>query len=444
MASLTARLGILGGGISGLSLAWRLKELEVPFWLIDAGQEPGGVLETTEIDEGKYQLSYGANTLFVDDEVFDFLMRAGLGPEWLPPRPVGKNRYILRGEEYRALPSGPLSLLFGDFFSFSAKRHIMAELRLRQVGPEDESVYDFFNRRFGREVTELVVEPFVGGIYAGDARRLLMRHTFPQVQAMEREPGSVLRGLQQQAGSKRRRSIAFTKGMHVMATFLTVMAEDIYLDQHADLVERLPNSHYRITTPRDVFECEQLIICLPAWEATRLLKTLQPDGAQAFSQIRYPEMAQIHLAWPKRNVNVTLKGFGGLHPPCQGRFTAGAIWVSSLFPLRCPHEEALLCVFAGGDGRPPIAGMTNEQILNRAEEEVRFLYRVDGPPTLRHMRRWPRAIPQYDAALTPLPQHAQALEQQGIFLHTNWYGGVSVYDCIKKALRLAEKLGATL
>ena len=59
---------------------------------------------------------------------------------------------------------------------------------------------------------------------------------------------------------------------------------------------------------------------------------------------------------------------------------------------------------------------------------------------MRHLRRWPRAIPQYDAALTPLPAHAEALEAESIYLHTNWYKGVSVYDCIKKGLALAERL----
>ncbi len=432
-------IGIIGGGISGLATARRLYELGKPFFLLEAEDRVGGVIQTVRQDSS-WQLNYGANTLFVDENTLAFLERAGLGPDWLEPAVVGKDRFILQNGQYKKLPSTPPGLLFSDFFSWSTKLQILKELGNKELGPENESVYDFFARHFGTEVAEKAVQPFVGGIYAGDARELLMPLTFPNVLEMERQRGSVLRGFMKAGSGKRRKSISFLEGMSRLPDALAVMGRNVQAGQAVERIERV-GERYRLHTRQGKdFVCSQVVIALPAYIASKLVQDIDPDLAARLNQVHYPELAQIHLGFKQEAISQSMKGFGGLHPPAEGTFTSGSIWVSSLFPMRTPMGRALLCTFAGGAGRPSIAGMSDAEVLAKATEEIRRIYGISAEPELAHLRRWERAIPQYDRHLLGLEDSAKKVEKKGIYFCANYIGGVSVAECLKKGLALAEQL----
>lgn len=432
-------IGIIGGGISGLAVARRLYELGKPFFLLEAEEEVGGVIKTVR-PTPSWQLNYGANTLFVDNKLLDFLERAGLGPDWIEPAAAGKARYILLNGKYSRLPSSPVSLLFSDFFSWSAKRRILKELRNKITGPENETVYDFFSRHFGEEVTEKAVQPFVGGIYAGDARKLLMGLTFPNLLEMERSYGSVLKGFIKAGAGQRRKSISFLDGMGDLPDALATMARHVHAGRPVSRIEQT-RSGYRLETRQgEAFECSKLVLSVPAYEAARLLNPLDTKITDRLEKVYYPPLAQIHLGFKENAIGQPLKGFGGLHPPSERTFTSGAIWISSLFPMRAPLGRALLCTFAGGAGRTDIAVLTDEEILDKAIQEIGAIYRIKEVPELAHLRRWDHAIPQYDHKLLGLGEVASGLEKNGIYFNVNYLGGVSVADCLKKGLALAERL----
>ena len=443
MVQQEAEIGIVGAGISGLALGRCLTMKAAPYFLLEAGLRPGGVIQTVEIEDGKYQLNYGANTLFVDDADMDFLQDSGLGPDWIEPAKVGDNRFILRGQSYKALPSSPIRLLFSDFFSMAAKWKILSELKYTGQGDDNDTVAAFFTRHFGAEVVANAVQPFVAGIYAGDAHQLLMRHAFPKLQAIEAEHGSILKGLKK-AGSakgKRRKSISFLKGMGTMIDALYHMNTNVQLGQSIEKISRDSDGRFCLETKDGkLFTCKKLVLTLPAYSAAALLQPVHPAASGVFAGIHYPAVAQLHFAFKRADVGFHLRGFGGLHPPNAGTFTSGAIWLSSLFPLRCPPTEVLLCVFVGGVGRPSIADMGEADILKKAVEEIGRIYEISGAPTMQHIRLWPRAIPQYDSGLNGVAEAAADLEKDNIFILANWLGGVSVQDCIKKAIALSEKL----
>jgi oxygen-dependent protoporphyrinogen oxidase len=203
----------------------------------------------------------------------------------------------------------------------------------------------------------------------------------------------------------------------------------------------LTNKHWQATTTDgQVFEAKNVVLTLPSYEAAHLVAPHYPDVAQRLAHIHYTELAQVHMGFNENDIHAAIKGFGGLHPPSSGAFTSGVLWVSSVLPMRAPAGSQLLVAFVGGEGRPSISGVSTEEILDKVEAELRQLYQIDAPATVRHLRRWERAIPQYDDRMLGMAAAAEHPEADHLYLQANYIGGVSVQDCIKKALRLADRL----
>ena len=445
MTSSTQTL-IVGGGISGLSVARALTEQGHDNLLLEQTRHVGGVIDTYTPPGTAWQMNYGANTLFVDAEVMAFLERAGLGPNWVEPSAVSKARYILKGDTYHKLPTGPLSLLFGSFFSLRTKLALLRELRLKPFGKpqraEPETVYAFFERHFGREVCDWAVQPFLAGIYAGDAHQLLIDLVFPRLVEMERTHGSLIKGLRKAGLGGRRKSISFVMGMRELCEALADMSAAVV--GQTEIVGLAKNAQGWAATDQNgqTYQTRHLVLALPAYRAAALLAPHYPTLAQRLAAVHYTELAQVHIGFAEKDITRPLKGFGGLHPPGAGTFTSGVLWVSSVLPMRAPAGSQLLVAFVGGEGRPSIAALSDEEILTRTEAELRRLYGIDAPATVRHLRRWRQAIPQYDARMLGLAEALPAPEADGLFVTGNFVGGVSVQDCILKGLRLAERLAA--
>ena len=196
-------VGIIGAGISGLTLAYELQKRGIDYTLWEAASQPGGYIQSRrewigtpgDANSRSYLRELGPNSLLGDADLLLWLDELGLTPDLTFSKPVSKVRYIFRDGQYRQLPSGPLSLVFGNFFSWKTKWAIIRERTNKTLSPPGETLAQFFRRRFSDEIVEYALGPFVAGIYAGDPDQLLVSETFPILLQYEKEYGSVLRGL---------------------------------------------------------------------------------------------------------------------------------------------------------------------------------------------------------------------------------------------------------
>jgi oxygen-dependent protoporphyrinogen oxidase len=195
---------IIGGGISGLSLAWELQQLQKPYLLLEQAPQTGGYIRS--IREGPYLFEEGPNSLLADENLLEWIKGLGLEEELIEANPVSKNRYIYKKGRYRALPSSPQGLIWNSFFSLTAKWSILTEPYKKSHSTEGETLSAFFERRFCHEVVEYALDPFVAGIYAGSPSQLLISQTFPQLLDYEASYGSVLKGLARQGRSRKKTS----------------------------------------------------------------------------------------------------------------------------------------------------------------------------------------------------------------------------------------------
>lgn len=185
---------IVGGGITGLSAAWRLRSRGIPFELFEASGRVGGVIRTHEA-EG-FLVESGPNTILETyREVTDLIRDLGLEDRRLYPSEFASNRYVVHKGIPVPLPRGPTGAVTTPLLTLGGKFRVAAEPFVsRTSGDEDESLASFVERRFGRDLLDAVIDPFVAGIYAGNPSELSVRHAFPKLYALERDYGSVIVG----------------------------------------------------------------------------------------------------------------------------------------------------------------------------------------------------------------------------------------------------------
>ena len=390
----------------------------------------------------RYLLESGPNSLLGDSALLQWIDELGLTPEVLFSKPVSKARFIFRDGQYRELPSGPPSLLFGRFFSWKTKLAIWRERSNKTLSPTGETLAQFFRRRFSQELVDYALGPFVAGIYAGDPEQLLVSETFPILLQYEKEYGSVVRGLiKNQSKTARRQSFSFRNGMQTLTDALAARLTNLALNTPVERIVPIP-AGWQVTVGGKREVVDKLVIAVGTEAAAQLVAPYNEDFANRLRAVVYPPMSVVHSVYKRDAVGHALNGFGGLNPKKEGQFAAGHIWSSSIFDDRCPADEVLFTTFVGGTQAVNNARQRDEVLRSTVHQELTngFDIRADSGPVFQSVRRWERAIPQYDAAIAALKEPVKWAEKDQLFVCANWYGGVSLSDCIQKAQKMGQQM----
>ncbi len=186
------QVAVIGGGISGLACAYRLFQLGVPVTLLEAEEHSGGLIGTVEQDGFLFET--GPQSFQGIDSLLDLVRDIGL-ENHLCHANARAPRYVLRHGKLEKIPLSPQSMLGTSLLGVGSRWRIASEVLKRTKPPtEEESVAQFVRRKFGHEILEYLVAPFVSGVYAGDPEKLSLRAAFPTLDEWERSYGSILRG----------------------------------------------------------------------------------------------------------------------------------------------------------------------------------------------------------------------------------------------------------
>ena len=190
---------IIGAGLTGLTAAFHLKEAGLSLHLVEQRDRPGGVIESHS--EGGFIYESGPTTGIISHAAVPRLFAAF--PDLMcTASPEANRRLILKsmgkhtgeGQTFLPLPSSPLSGLKTPLFSMRDKLGILLEPFRARGQKENESIAELVVRRLGKSFLDYAVDPFIGGIYAGDPHRLVTRYALPKLYALEEQHGSFIRG----------------------------------------------------------------------------------------------------------------------------------------------------------------------------------------------------------------------------------------------------------
>jgi oxygen-dependent protoporphyrinogen oxidase len=456
---------VIGGGIWGLTFAYRLERLrpDAEVTVLEKNPCVGGTVRTDAVDG--YRVEAGPNG-FLDNKpaAFDLCRELGLEDRLLPASPVAaQKRYLFLGGRLRLLPGGLLPFLRSDLLSWRAKLRLLTErFRRRGPGEADESVDAFARRRVGPEVAETLVDAFVTGIHAGDPQLLSVGAAFPRVAAFEREHGSITRGMQAARRERQARDLAAGKPPGRASGQMWSFPEGLQTltDALRRRLRRPPRTGVAVSALlragrgwelRDAaggsITTDAVVLACPAYEQEALLAGVDGELAALVGGIAYNRVAVVALGYLAADVPDRLEGFGYLSPQRTRRDVLGVQWCSSIYPgFRAPPGSVLLRAMCGGWNRPEVVDWDDDRLAAAVRAELRESLRVEAAPSFRHVVRWRHAIPQYHVGHLDRVARAEdrAASHPGLFLGGNAYRGVALPDCVEQSQALAARVGAWL
>ena len=439
MHNSTRHIGILGAGISGLSAAYALKKKGYEVTVYEKSNQPGGVIQTKNRDGWK--LEAGPNTLLINSkEVSDFISELNLSDELVEANPAAKKRFIIKNREPIPVPLSVRDFLSTDLISLKAKLRLLKEPFV-SAGDDEESIANFISRRLGSEPLHYAVNPFVSGVYAGDAKKLSIKHTFSSLYNMEQDHGSLLKGMlaKRKNNSIKRRLVSFQGGMQSLPKKLaSEIGDSLKLDSTASKICR-SDKKWELFTDDDSHMHDALISTIPAHTLARVFDTPQ---TQKLADIPYAPMSVLHLGFHRINIEHPLDGFGMLIPEVENYNMLGCLFSSTLFEQRAPEDHVLLTCFMGGARNPDLALKAKDELCDIAVRELNELIGVQSDPVFTNHTFWKHAIPQYELGYDFFLDTVNNVESEneGLFLGGNYRGGVSVPDCITNGLEMANRI----
>lgn len=441
-------VAIVGAGITGLTAAYYLRKSGIPVAVYEASDHVGGMIQTLRADG--YIAEHGPNTILQTSQAVSALIRdLGLTSRCLYA-PPGMRRFVVRGGITMALPDSLLSAARTPLLSPRGKMRVLFEPFVSRGDTEEESLSCFVKRRLGSELLDYIIDPFVGGVYAGDPERLSVRHAFPKLHALERRYGSLIggairgaRGRRGTVSSSSAPMVSFDGGLAVLVeTLQSALGDSLRLRSGVQAVTA-EGRQWRVATDTRTHQHSAVLLCAPAHRVARMeLGSRRWEDLNALRSVYYPPVARVALGFRRDQIAHPLDGFGVLIPRRESLHSLGILFSSSMFPNRAPEGHALLTAYLGGSRRSGVLDCTDSGLLDLAATDMRKLLGVSGAPVFQNVVRIADAIPQYNVGYGAVKAAIDRLEAAlpGVFVAGNYRDGISVADCIKSGAGAGEKL----
>lgn len=448
---------VVGGGIAGLTAARDLAAAGDDVLLLEAAAQPGGKLRRHAV--AGVLVDVGAEAMLNRrPEGVDLATAAGL--EVVHPAVVS-SRIWTRGA-LRPLPRSlmgvPLDLEQLAASGVLSEAGLARARREPELPPEvidgDVSVGDLVARRFGDEVTDVLVEPLLGGVYAGRAREISARAAVPQLVAYA-ERGSLL---EQAAAIPPSYDLPVFAGVPGgMGRLPEALAAGIGVRTGVTVRElrRATGGFVLVAGPtnaEELVEADAVVLATPAAPTARLLRDVAPAAATELAAIESASVVVVTLAFRAADVAAAIPGdsSGFLVPPTEGRRIKASTFSFAKWDwVRAAGRGAL----DGGDVvhlRTSLGRHREETALQATDEELVAVSLADladavgltARPVDTHVQRWGGGLPQY--ALGHLDRvariRADIARVPGLAVCGAAYDGVGIPAVIASAHRAVADL----
>src|SRR5712691_337950 len=447
---------VVGGGVSGLVCAHALRNAGVEALVVEASARAGGVIRS-ERREG-FLVELGPQSFSGTAALRKLCAELGIAGE-LVEAPGRAPRYVLVVDKLVAVPMSPPALLTSSLLGRGTKWNIARDAFGRSRPPkEDESIASFVRRKFGAEVLDRLVGPFVSGVYAGDPERLSLRSAVPQVHAAEKAAGSVIRGMMRAAKTRtgpreRPALLSFREGNETLVRALAAkMGSGLRLGAEVTTIAVARDGsagkfevRLREAGGEQTLLAERLVIATPTDAAGRLLKEVNAEFETLLGGIEYAPVAVVSLGYQRADVGHSLEGFGFLVPRSSGLRVLGTVWNSSLFPGRAPEGFVLLTSFVGGATDPAAVTLSSEALEALVHSEIQPLLKLSGAPMFSNVQIYRRALPQYNLGYGERLAAIEKLRSEvgNLFFVGNYLRGPAIGSCVEQGLGVAEEIVRT-
>jgi oxygen-dependent protoporphyrinogen oxidase len=456
---------VVGGGIAGLAAAARLSGADgstptARVTLVEAGPRLGGKLYASELEGIPVDL--GAESVLARRPEALALARAvGLG-EALQPPATAKAAIWTRGG-LRPMPTGQLMGVPWDLDALAASGVLSAEGLARiaedrtmpatEAG-DDVSVGDYVAARLGPEVVDRLVEPLLGGVYAGHAHNISMRAAVPQLLAAAQRGGSLVESVRELLAAVPANPAPVFNGIDGGIGRLPVAVADACRAAGAELrtgtpvtaLRRTPDG-WRCLVGGEELAADAVVLAVPAPAAAALLTSLSPTAAAELAEVEYASMALVTLAFRRSELG-ELNGSGFLVPPVDGRNVKASTFSSNKWRwlAEAAPDSFVLRTSVGRHGEDQDLDLDDAELVARSRGDLRAAAGITAVPYAGTVTRWRGGLPQYPVGHLDRVARIEKLaaELPGLALCGAAYQGVGIPACIASGRRAADLVQGAL
>ncbi|MEU3839633.1 protoporphyrinogen oxidase [Streptomyces sp. NPDC028635] len=456
----THHVVVIGAGIAGLTAAHRLLDRGARVSVLEASDRVGGKLLPGEIAGVRVDL--GAESMLARrPEAVDLAREVGLADRLQPPSTATASIWT-RGA-LRPMPKGHVMGVPGTASALAgvlseeglARIERDAELPRTEVG-DDVAVGEYVARRLGREVVDRLVEPLLGGVYAGDAYRISLRSAVPQLFQAARTHTSLteaVREIQARAAAHQQTGPVFMGiaggiGSLPLAVADAVRARGGEITTGTPVTElRREPGGWRVTAGERALHADAVVLAVPAPAAARLLAAESPQAAAELRTVEYASMALITLAYRRAGTRLP-DGSGFLVPPVDGRTIKASTFASNKWGWIADEDPDVLVVrtSVGRHGETEILRRDDAELVEVSRQDLKEATGLDATPLATRVTRWDDGLPQYPvghhARVARVREHVSRLP--GLAVCGAQYDGVGIPACIASAYAAVDQLGGDL
>ncbi|MFC6066963.1 protoporphyrinogen oxidase [Streptomyces ochraceiscleroticus] len=461
---------VIGGGISGLAAAHRALDGGARVTVLEASGRLGGKLKAGAV--AGVPVDLGAESMLARRPEAVALARAvGLGDRLQPPSTAtaslwtrGALRPMPKGH-VMGVPGGPAPLAASGVLSDAGLARIEedAELPRTEVG-EDVAVGEYVAERLGREVVDRLVEPLLGGVYAGDAYRISMRAAVPQLFEAARNHRSLtegVRAIQARTAATVHQTGPAAAGPVFMgidggigtlpgavADAVRAKGGEIRLNTPVDAVRRTGDDGWEVRVEGRTLQADAVVLACPAPAAARILRHESPAAATELDGVEYASMALVTMAFRRADVERQLTGSGFLVPPVDGHKIKAATFASNKWGWIDAADPDLFVLRTSIGRHGDTADLEREdaELVDLSLADLREAVGLPAAPVEARVTRWDGGLPQYPVGhLERVARIHEAVDRlPGLRVCGALYEGVGIPACIASATKAADAVLATL
>lgn len=456
----TGHVVVIGGGIAGLAAAHRLLGTGARVTVLEASDRLGGKLLPGEIDGVRVDL--GAESMLARrPEAVALAREVGLTDRLQPPATA--TAAIWTRGALRPMPKGHVMGVPGDA---SALAGVLSDEGLRRIEQDrdlpptevadDVAVGEYVAARLGREVVDRLVEPLLGGVYAGDAYRISMRSAVPQLFEAARTHDSLtegVRAIQARAAQNQQTGPVFMGieggvGQLPLAVAESVRARGGEIRTGTPVTElRRAAEGWQVNTAEKTIDADAVVVAVPAYAAAALLGVEAPAAAAELAGVEYASMALMTLAYRRSEIDLP-DGSGFLVPPVDGHTIKASTFASRKWGWIAEEDPDLLVLrtSVGRYGETEILRREDAELIELSRHDLRAATGLDAEPVATRVTRWHDGLPQYPvghhARVARVREHVSKLP--GLAVCGAAYDGVGIPACIASAYAAVDQLGGDL
>lgn len=464
------QIAVVGGGISGLTAAYKLLQqarihnLKIAVELFE-GKELGGVFKTVEHDE--YRLECGPDSFFTKTpEIVELSEELDISSKIIATNEKKRKSLVAKGDRLIPLPEGFVMIapskeepfMQTELLSESGKKRVLLE---KEIAPREseaeESVAQFVKRRFGEELLTKIAQPMVGGIYTGDVNQLSAEACLPEFVEMERTKGSIIKALFEkksgaEGGTKGARYSAFYSfegGMYFLVDTLRQKVVEMNgptfkINEKVLSVKRVNDDKWILQTNNS--NCgpyDAVILALPASALSRVMSELDPIISENAGQIYCSSSCVVNLVFEKSDIAPELlDGFGFVVPEESHRPLLACSYLSEKYGHRSPAHKVILRAFFGGVHNESLLQESDTKLVELALQELDYFMKIKTKPLYSSVDRWQESMPQYTIGHQGrIKTITKRLEDfAGIYITGNFINGVGIPKCVQLATAAATNV----